>query len=105
MRNTSYVSSVDSTGPEEANLQIFAIYGVQEALTVLFMDHLLRKSKWKCLEFGSQVSPCYHYFLGLQCFIACMAVHSIDTSLVVKPWPCYEPQSLATPTSDSSLFK
>ena len=49
MRNTSYVSSVDSTGPEEANLQIFAIYGVQEALTVLFMDHLLRKSKWEML--------------------------------------------------------
>ena len=51
------------------------------------------------------VSPRYHYFLGFQCFMACMAVHSIDTSLIVKPRPRYEPKRLATPTSDSSLSK
>ena len=37
--------------------------------------------------------------------MACMAVHSIDTSLIVKPRPRYEPKRLATPTSDSSLSK
>ena len=51
----------------EGSAEIFlAIYGVRE---VLFMDHLLRKSDWKMLEFGAQsplVTVIFLVFSGLQ---------------------------------------
>ena len=65
MRSTCHeVSSPRSvSGQEEANLKwygywarekTFAIYGVQEALTLLFIDQLLRESKWEmCLALSS----------------------------------------------------